>query len=134
MPAEPEEVFARGDLRYYGRNGPFRGPRCRGCAHAGECDYHIDIGRDPWLDMLYEDPSRDDGYVRDACVFREDIDIPDTMNASIRYRNGVQVSYSLNTSMPIEGHHLAFNGTKGRIEIRQYERQRWETPDYDEIC
>ena len=35
--------------------------------------------------------------------------------------------------MPIEGHHLAFNGTRGRIEIRQYERQPWETPDYDEI-
>ena len=53
--------------------------------------------------------------------------------AAIGYRNGVQVSYSLNTFMPVEGHHLAFNGTKGRIEIRQYERQSWETPDYDEI-
>ena len=84
--------------------------------------------RDPWLDMLYEAPSRDDGYFRDACVFREEIDIPDTMSAAIRYENGVQVSYSLNTFMPIEGHHLAFNGTRGRIEIRQYERQAWETP------
>ena len=63
----------------------------------------------------------EDGYVRDACVFREDIDIPDTMNASILFENGVQASYSLNASMPIEGYHLAFNGTKGRIEIRQYE-------------
>jgi hypothetical protein len=43
------------------------------------------------------------------------------------------VSYSLNTFMPIEGHHLAFNGKKGRIEIRQYERQAWETPEHDEI-
>ena len=41
--------------------------------------------------MLYEAPSRVDGYVRDACVFREDIDIPDTMTATIRYANGVQV-------------------------------------------
>ena len=83
--------------------------------------------------MLYEAPSREDGYFRDGCVFREDIDIPDTMSAAILYENGVQVSYSLNTFMPIEGYHLAFNGTRGRIEIRQYERQAWEMPDEDEI-
>ena len=83
--------------------------------------------------MLYEAPSREDGYFRDGCVFREDIDIPDTMSAAILYENGVQVSYSLNTFMPIEGYHLAFNGTRGRIEIRQYEQQAWEMPDEDEI-
>jgi predicted dehydrogenase len=131
--SQPEEVFARGSLRHYGRNGPFRGQRCKTCVHATACDYHFDIGADPWLDMLYEEPSVADGYFRDACVFREDIDIADTMSAAILYRNGVQVSYSLNAFMPIEGHHLAFNGSKGRIEIRQYERQAWETPDYDEI-
>ena len=61
--------------------------------------------------MLYEEPSRADGYFRDACVFRDEIDIPDTMSAAIRYANGVQVSCSLNTFMPIEGYHLAFNGS-----------------------
>ena len=83
--------------------------------------------------MLYEEPSRDDGYFRDACVFREEIDIFDTMAATIVYENGAQVSYSLNACMPIEGYHLAFNGTRGRVEIRQYERQAWKTPDEDEL-
>jgi predicted dehydrogenase len=83
--------------------------------------------------MLYEAPSREDGYFRDGCVFREEIDIPDTMSAAILYENGVQVSYSLNTYMPIEGYHLAFNGTRGRIEVRQYERQAWDMPNDDEI-
>jgi predicted dehydrogenase len=83
--------------------------------------------------MLYVDPSRLDGYVRDACVFREEIDIPDTMTATIRYANGVQVAYSVNTYMPIEGFHLAFNGKGGRLEIRQYEDQPWTTPPADEI-
>lgn len=129
----PKEVFAYGDLRIYGRNGPFRGERCRTCPHASHCDFFLDISKDPWLEMLYEDPSREDGYVRDACVFREDIDIPDTMNASILFENGVQASYSLNASMPIEGYHLAFNGTRGRIEIRQYEAQPWVEPPADEI-
>ncbi len=109
----PRQVFAQGDLKVYGRNGPFRGPRCRTCPHAQACDFYFDIGADPWLDMLYEDPSREDGYLRDGCVFREDIDIPDTMSAAIVFENGVQVSYSLNAAMPVEGHHLAFNGTRG---------------------
>ena len=131
--SDPIEIFARGTLRHYGRAGPFRGPRCKICEHADRCDFHIDIGNDPWLDFLYEAPSVEDGYFRDQCVFREEIDIFDTMSAAILYENGVQVAYSLNTFMPIEGYHLAFNGTRGRIEIRQYERQAWETPDADEI-
>jgi len=93
----------------------------------------MDLSKDPWLEMLYEAPSAADGYFRDACVFRQDIDIFDTMTAAILYDNGVQVSYSLNTFMPIEGYHLAFNGRRGRLEIRQYEKQPWPMPDEDEI-
>lgn len=133
LESDPATVYARGELRNYGRAGPFRGPRCKTCQYAQVCDYHVDINRDPRLELLYEEPSRVDGYVRDACVFRENIDIPDTMGATISFANGVLVSYSLNTFMPIEGHHLAFNGKKGRIEIRQYERQAWETPEQDEV-
>lgn len=33
----------------------------------------------------------------------------------------------------IEGHAIAFNGTHGRMELRQFEKQPWETPDHDEI-
>ena len=131
--ADPETVSAFGELRNYGRMGPFRGPRCRECPHAAECNYFFDITKDPFLETLYEDPSELDGYVRDGCVYREDIDIPDTMTANIRYENAVTVSYSLNTFMPVEGHHIAFNGTMGRLELRQHEKQPWETPDYDEI-
>jgi predicted dehydrogenase len=133
LESEPSEVFAHGGLRNYGRAGPFRGVRCKTCPHARTCDYHVDISKNPFFDFLYEDPSTEDDYFRDACVFREEIDIPDTMSATIVYENGVQIAYSLNTFMPIEGYHLAFNGRQGRIEIRQYERQPWNTPDHDEI-
>ncbi|KAB0679308.1 Gfo/Idh/MocA family protein [Aureimonas leprariae] len=133
LDSDPEEVKGFGQLLHYGRQGPFRGPRCRTCEYAEVCDYHMDLGADPFLDTLYEEPSAVDGYFRDACVFREEIDVPDTMTASIRYRSGVQVSYSLNTYMPIEGHHIAFNGHKGRIEMRQYEKQPWSEPPADEI-
>jgi predicted dehydrogenase len=133
LASDPESVSAFADLKVYGRNGPFRGVRCKGCAHAAVCDFHLDVAADPFLDALYEEPASVDGYLRDACVFREDIDIPDTMVAAIRYAHGVHVSYSLNTSQPIEGHHIAFNGARGRIELRQYEKQPWATPNHDEI-
>ena len=97
------------------------------------CAYHFDLGKKPWLDMLYEAPSEEDGYFRDACVFREEIDIPDTMSAAILYENGVQVSYSLNTFMPKEGYHLAFNGHRGRIEVRHRERDPFDAPGHDEV-
>ena len=70
---------------------------------------------------------------RDGCVFKEDIDIFDTMNAVVRYSNGVNMSYSVNAFMPIEGYRLAFNGTLGRIEVRDYERQSWTPEDETEI-
>ncbi len=133
LDSDPESVTSFADLQNYGRKGPFRGPRCKLCPHTQECDYYLDLEADPFLDQLYEDPSEIDGYFRDGCVFREDIDIPDTMVVSLRYRNNVHVSYSLNTFQPIEGHHLAFNGTKGRIELRQYEAQPWEEPKQDTI-
>jgi hypothetical protein len=55
------------------------------------------------------------------------------MNAVVRYSNGVSMSYSVNTFMPIEGYRLAFNGTKGRLEIRDYERQAWTVPEETEM-
>ena len=131
--SDPVAVSAFGVQRNYGRNGPFRGERCKVCAHAHECDFFFDMSADPLLDALYEDPSEVDGYVRDGCVYREDIDIPDTMSATIRYANDVLVSYSLNTFMPIEGNTICFNGTKGRIETRLHERQPFEVPEGDEI-
>lgn len=128
LDADPVRVFAQGALRKYGAAGPYRWTRCKGCPHAGECEFHLDIGADPWLDALYEAPAAEDGYLRDACVYRDDIDIWDTMSAAILYANGVQVSYSLNAYMPVEGYHLALNGTEGRIEVRMYERQAFDAP------
>lgn len=130
---EPVEVFARGSLRNYGRNGPFRGKRCSDCAHTAECSYFFDYKADPWLKELYDAPGGVDGYARDGCVFDEKINIYDTMAATVTYASGALLSYSLNAYLPIEGHHIAFNGKKGRIELRQYEAQAFDTPPYDEI-
>jgi predicted dehydrogenase len=82
---------------------------------------------------LYAGCEDADGYFRDGCVFREDIDIYDTMAAIVKYSNGVHMSYSLNAFMPFEGYRVAFNGELGRLEIRDYERQPWEVENETEM-
>jgi predicted dehydrogenase len=83
--------------------------------------------------QLYAENEKYDGYTRDGCVWKEDIDIFDKMAVQIRYANKVQVSYSLTTYSPYEGYRIAFNGTKGRLEAWIKERQPWKEEDYDEI-
>lgn len=112
----PEEVFAYGALEHYGKNGPFRGESCRKCTHKTECRYYWDITKSPQDMKLYVENEKYDGYIRDNCLFREEIDIYDKMSAQILYRSGVVTNYSLTTYSPFEGWHIAFNGQKGRIE------------------
>jgi len=45
------------------------------------------------------------------------------MSAIVKYSSGASMSYSLNAAMPFEGYRIAFNGTKGRLEVRDFERQ-----------
>jgi predicted dehydrogenase len=133
LAADPVEVSAFGGLHHYGKKGPFRAVNCRPCPHKASCAFQWDILKSPQLKSLYVDCESADGYLRDGCVFKEDIDIPDTMNAVVRYSNGVAMSYATNTFMPIEGYRLAFNGTKGRLEIRDWERQPWPVEEETEI-
>lgn len=129
--SDPEEVFAYGDLEFYGKNGSFRGVNCRTCPHQQTCDFYWDITRNEHLRKLYVEPNSYDGYDRDGCVFREDVDIYDKMAVQIQYKNKVQVSYSLTAYSPYEGYRIAFNGTKGRLEAWIKERQPWEEAKED---
>jgi predicted dehydrogenase len=124
--AEPVEVKAFGDLRHYGWNSPFRGERCMNCKHTSTCPYYWDITKNEFLMNLYVKPETEDGYFRDACLFRETINIWDTMSAQVRYHNDVMLNYSLNSCMPYEGYAVGFNGTKGRLDAREYHSQPWE--------
>ena len=114
--ARPVAVTALGALEHYGQNGPFRGESCRTCPHQRACPYYWDITQEPYLMDLYVKQEPHDGYIRDACVYREDIDIWDKMSAQIQYDNDVVVNYSLTTYSPYEGYRIAFNGHDGRID------------------
>lgn len=131
--SDPESVYALGDLQFYGKNGPFRGETCRNCFHTKECNFYWDITKDQRLKKLYVDNEKYDGYHRDGCVFRNDVNIFDKMAATIRYKNGVQVAYSLTTYSPYEGYRIAFNGTKGRMDVWIQESHPTTDANYDEI-
>lgn len=119
LDSEPVEVFAFGDLERYGAKGPFRGPNCRTCAHKSACPAYWDIARSEHMMKLYVENEHHDGYVRDGCVFREEIDIHDKHAAMVRYANNAYLNYSLTADTDWEGFWIAFNGTRGRIEGRE---------------
>jgi predicted dehydrogenase len=131
--SDPETVYALGDLNFYGKNGRYRAENCRSCRHTSECRFYFDIMKDSYYKQLYVDNERYDGYLRDGCVFRDDVDIFDKMAATIRYKNGVQVSYSLTAYSPYEGYRIALNGTKGRIDAWIQESHPVSDVNYDEI-
>lgn len=131
--SDPEEVHAFGALEFYGKNHDFRHTHCRPCPFKEKCKFYFDLTKDKRLMALYADNEKYDGYTRDGCVWKEDIDIFDKMAVQIRYANKVQVSYSLSTYSPYEGYRIAFNGTKGRLDFWMHERQPWPMENYDEI-
>jgi predicted dehydrogenase len=119
---QPDTVFAIGKREYYTPAMAQRmglksaHERCRTCPEQAQCSYYFDPSKDAALKALYLDNEQHDGYFRDQCVWRPDIDIEDTMNVMVRYRTGSTLSYSLNAFNAWEGYVVAFNGTKGRLE------------------
>ena len=123
--SKPQWVSASGSLRFYGSNGPFHGPRCRRCAHAGECAFHADMFKRERYRKLYFEAEAADGYLRDGCVFDPAIDIEDQAGALIRYESGLEVSYTLVAFSPYESQRVTIEGTKGRLEYTSRTNTGW---------
>ncbi|CAM2979702.1 Gfo/Idh/MocA family oxidoreductase [Rariglobus hedericola] len=137
--AIPDTVFAMGDLVFYGKdNAVARGqealtayPRYTGEPKAAGDPFRFDLQRDPTLKALYLDAEADSGYLRDQNVFREGIDIEDTMSVMVRYRTGAMLSYSLNAFCPCEGFRVSITGDAGRIEYVEEHASHIITGDRD---
>ncbi|MGV3490392.1 MAG: Gfo/Idh/MocA family protein [Devosia sp.] len=97
------------------------GERCHGCAAFSRCDYRLDLEGDLPLRELYLDAEDEDGYLRDKCVFADDITIEDTMQVQARYANDVFLNYTLCAYSPWEGLEIKFHGTKGELTHRHVE-------------
>ena len=126
--SEPESVQAFGDLKFYGKNSEFRGINCRTCNFTKKCQFYMDITKKKSLMNLYVNNEDVDGYLRDSCVFDNDIDIFDSMHANIKYKNGVVMSYSMDSFMPYEGQKISINGDKAKLDLIVNMRQSWDVP------
>jgi predicted dehydrogenase len=125
LSACPEEVHAKGSRQFYGPDSGMaeryglegHAQRCLDCKYRNKkCQYSFWRKRKPSQDDFYTPNEHHDGYHRDQCVFGDEIDIEDTMNVVVQYNTGAFMSYSLNAFSPWEGYHVAFNGTRGRLE------------------
>jgi predicted dehydrogenase len=119
LDSDPVEVYAHDALEIFGSNGPFRSTNCRNCPHADQCDYHWDINANDHLRQLYAENEHYDGYIRDNCVFRHNIDSHDKHSALVKYANNAFLNYSLTSDTDHSGYWIAFNGTEGRLEGRE---------------
>src|SRR5690606_16737046 len=103
LDAIPQQVFAYGDLVFYGReNAIARGdghltryPRYTGHPEAKDDPFALDLTESEPFQKLYLEAEADSGYVRDRNVFRDDISIFDQMSLNVRYRTGALLTYSL---------------------------------------
>lgn len=128
LDAIPAQVFAYGDLVFYGRkNAEARGdghlaayPRYTGEPRAKDDPFRLDLNESESFRGLYKDAEADSGYLRDRNVFRDDIDIYDQMSLNVRYRTGEVLTYSLIAYSPREGMRVTFNGDRGRIEYHEF--------------
>ena len=127
LDSSPETVFALGSLGFYGKvNGERHGNyhpyvRSTDSAAAKGDPFALNLKDGGSLQGLYYDAEREDGYWRDQNVFGDGINIEDTMNLVVRYKNKAQLSYSLTAYSPWEGYRIAFNGTRGRLELDELE-------------
>ncbi|MFS0872801.1 Gfo/Idh/MocA family protein [Paenibacillus xylanilyticus] len=126
--SQPESVFAYGDLLFYGReNAERRGEkhnyaRATGNPQAENDHFALHLDQNEQLKAMYLDAEHEDGYQRDQNVFGDGISIEDTLGVLVRYKNKAVLTYSLNAYMPWEGYRIAFNGSKGRIEMNIVEQ------------
>ncbi len=118
----PDEIFCHASRKYYtpataeamGLQG--RGARCLDCAVKDKCRFYLDLSDKEIFKTMYLDNEEYDGYIRDHCVFGDDITIWDNMSVSVRYGRGGILNYILHAYSPYEGYKIAFNGAKGRLE------------------
>jgi len=122
LSAIPVSVYATGKREFYTPEMAKRfgleshHERCHTCPEKDKCGFELNLAKDKGLKELYLDNEQYDGYFRDRCVFRPDIDIEDTMNVLVKYDNNVTLCYSVNAFNSWEGYYIIFNGTKGRLE------------------
>lgn len=124
----PDTVLAMGDLMFYGReNAEKRGEtkfyqRAYGSKYAISDHFALHLEKNEHLKEMYLNAEKEDGYQRDQSVFGDGISTEDTLGLIAKFKNKAILTYSLHAYAPWEGFNIAFNGTKGRIEMKVIEK------------
>ncbi|MEV4416622.1 Gfo/Idh/MocA family oxidoreductase [Catellatospora sp. NPDC049609] len=118
----PVRVTAEGSQFFYGADGARHGyardyARAHGAPAAQGDPFALHLADNPNLAELYLDAEAHDGYHRDVNVFAPGTDIEDDMAVLVRYASGATMSYHLTAYAPWEGYRIAFNGSRGRLEL-----------------
>lgn len=122
---KPKRVFARGERLFY-RPERQLADRCANCSAQETCPFYVDLSKDikgqevafeSFYKKMYLDAEKHDGYVRDACVFDKNSDIPDTYQVNASYSRGAVLSYSSVFYAPFEDRRFSLQGTLGRMEV-----------------
>ncbi len=128
----PHTVYAHGERNVF--NAAFaqklgiteRGRRCEGCPSADVCPFYRDYRTQGEALAAVEARGKATGYYRDECVFREDVDVPDTNHVMVRYENGAILNYSLcvygarSSDELLIGTHGALRTTAAKPRVEPY--------------
>jgi predicted dehydrogenase len=126
----PEKVSAQGGLDFYGKAGPFRNDKCRGCPHQKKCQFYIDIRNWEFNNKFYIPAEKETGYIFDQCVFHESINVEDNYQVMVQYKGGARLAYSLQAFAEWEGYRLEIQGTTGRLEyLERHDTHDWEAKE-----
>ncbi|MFC6015382.1 Gfo/Idh/MocA family protein [Plantactinospora solaniradicis] len=126
LDATPVEVYAAGQLFFYGETGRRHGyardyDRAHGALDATDDPFALHLAEHPRLRALYLDAEAEDGYHRDQNVFGPGVTIEDDMAVLAKYSSGASMSYHLTAYAPWEGYRVMFNGSRGRLELEVVE-------------
>ena len=112
----PKEVFAFGERKFWGDDRyKDHGERCLTCENP--CKYKYNWDAVPIDRPMYLECESADGYFRDRCLYRNDIDLPDTFSVTCKYEDDILMTYSLVTYGQYEGFRCNITGDKGRLEL-----------------
>jgi predicted dehydrogenase len=119
--AEPQTVYARGQLAFYGpdhEHGYARDyVRAHGSSDAVDDPFALQLADNATMRDLYLDAEGEDGYYRDQNVFAPGVSIEDDMAVLVSYDTGATMTYHLTAYSPVEGYRVMFNGSGGRLEL-----------------
>ncbi|MDF2649263.1 MAG: oxidoreductase domain protein [Paenibacillus sp.] len=119
LDSNPKDVHAFGKRVFYGPTREKRGERCLTCEYKASCEFYFDIAKNDFVNRYYLQAEKEDGYIRDQCVFGERINIYDTMSVHVEYQSGAMLTYSLVAYSPFEGWRAVIQGSEGRMEVSQ---------------